>query len=57
VRLDDGSPETRELLGAEAWELVRPEREPPRDPRGPGLEREVMERIVSRLELLSPGTG
>jgi hypothetical protein len=57
LRLDDASRQTQELLGSEVWELVRPDREPPADPRGPGLDREVLERIVARLERLSPGTS
>jgi hypothetical protein len=52
----DGSPtRARELLGPETWELVRADREPPADPRGPGLDRGTIERVVSSLETLAPG--
>jgi hypothetical protein len=56
LRLDESPDQARELIGPEAWELVRADRQPPADPRGPGLDREVIERIVARLESLSPGT-
>jgi hypothetical protein len=49
----DGEPErARELVGAEAWELVRPERPPPDDrlARGPTLEE--LERVVDELEAI-----
>ena len=55
VNLDRSPVRARKLLGAEAWELVRADREAPSDPRGPGLDRDTIERIVSRLETLAPG--
>ncbi len=55
VDLDRSPARARELLGPEAWELVRADREPPADPRGPGLDRVTIERIVSSLETLAPG--
>lgn len=46
----DAKPRTRETLGEDLWEVVRPDREPPADrhARGPGLER--MRVIVESLE-------
>lgn len=55
VNLDRSPAQARKLLGAETWELVRADREAPSDPRGPGLDRDTIERIVSRLETLAPG--
>lgn len=39
LSLDSGSPAVRELIGDELWQLVSPDREPPRDRQalGPGL--------------------
>lgn len=42
----------REILGLQTWELVRPDRPPPRDGRAPGLDRETLEVAVDRLERL-----
>lgn len=42
----------RTLLGDEAWELVRPDREPPPDLYGPGLSLRAVRRVVERLESL-----
>ncbi len=55
VNLDGSPTQARELLGAETWGLVRADRETPSDPRGPGLDRDTIERIVTRLETLAPG--
>jgi hypothetical protein len=37
-------------LGDETWELVRPDREPPADRRGPGISPDELERVVDSLE-------
>jgi hypothetical protein len=37
LELDSGSTPVRAALGNELWELVRPDRPPPRDRLGPGL--------------------
>lgn len=52
LSLDSGSPPVRELLGEEVWELVRPDREPPRDrqARGPGMDE--LQQTVETLERL-----
>lgn len=46
------SPAARAALGEEAWELLRPEREPPEDRFAPGIDAERLRRIVERLENL-----
>lgn len=49
----DGQPEqARALLGDEAWELLRPDREAPRDRHGAGLELGAIDRIVTAVEAL-----
>lgn len=48
--LDRGSPEVREALGDELWDLVRPDREPPDDRFGPGLPLARLSRALERLE-------
>ena len=49
----DGNPEAaRRALGEETWELVRPDREPPPERFGPGLELASLRRVVSSLEAL-----
>ncbi|HKD33813.1 MAG TPA: hypothetical protein VKB73_10115 [Gaiellaceae bacterium] len=50
LRLDSGDPRVQEACGAELWEVVRPDREPPDNRYRPGLEREAFERVVARLE-------
>ena len=40
----------RESLPEDAWTLFDPDRKPPRDPHGPGLERERLAEIVDALE-------
>lgn len=48
LRLD--SPEARELLGEELWELLRPEREPPGDRFAPGLSLAGQRAALDRIE-------
>lgn len=48
--LDSGSPEVREALGEELWDLVRPDREPPGDRFGPGLPLARLRGAIERLE-------
>jgi hypothetical protein len=50
LRLDDGSPATRALLGDETWELLRPDRQPPDDRLAPGLPLPRLRAAVERLE-------
>jgi hypothetical protein len=52
VALDRQPERARQLLGEEVWELVRADREPPADPRGPGLDRARLERVIASLESL-----
>lgn len=40
----------RSVLGDEAWELLRPGREPPRDRNAPGIGNDELGRVVSVLE-------
>lgn len=42
----------RSVLGDEAYELVRPDREPPRDRFGPGIEPAGIHRLVEALEAI-----
>lgn len=44
--------EAEPLLGAELWELVRPDREPPENRHAPGLEPARLRRVVERLGAL-----
>ena len=53
VDLDRRPDRARELLGADLWELVRPDREPPHDRSAPGLPAEAVERSIDDLERLS----
>lgn len=49
----DGQPElARATLGEETWELVRADREPPRDRYGPGIPPDRLRRVVESLEAL-----
>lgn len=50
VAMDEATESTRRLLGDEAWELLRPDREPPRDRLGPGMSVAELERIVTAVE-------
>lgn len=52
VTLDRDREQARVLLGEEAWELVRPDREPPRDSLGPGIAAERLRAVVDALERL-----
>jgi hypothetical protein len=40
----------KSVLGDEVWELLRPEREPPRDRNAPGIATDELGRVVSVLE-------
>ena len=44
--------EARALLGDELWDLVRPDRPWPNDPRGPGLSLAELTQMTERLEQL-----
>jgi len=44
--------EARALLGDDLWDLVRPNRPSPEDPRAPGLSLGELEEITRRLEQL-----
>jgi len=52
IELERGSPAARALLGDEAWEFLRPDREPPADPFGPGVPRETIADLIERVEAL-----
>jgi hypothetical protein len=49
IKLED-EPRARGALGEEAWELLRPEREPPHDRNAPGLAADELGRVVGVLE-------
>ena len=50
IALDD--PLARDLLGERAWELIRPDRAPPRDRVAPGPPAEQLGQVVQALEAL-----
>jgi hypothetical protein len=50
VRPERDPARARTLLGPEAWELLRPDVEPPADRLGPGMPVERLARIVTALE-------
>jgi hypothetical protein len=52
LRLDRDAAEARRLLGPTAWELVRPDRPPPRDPDAPGIARRDLEHVLDVLEAI-----
>jgi hypothetical protein len=52
LALDGGSPEVRTLLGAELWEIVRPDRQPPDDRFAPGLPLGRLRGVLDRLETI-----
>lgn len=52
VDLEQRPDRARELLGAETWELVRPDRDAPDDRTAPGIPIETVERVVADLERL-----
>ena len=51
--LDADRDAARSLLGAEAWDLLRPDHEPPEDRFGPGMPVEDITKIVTAVEDLS----
>jgi hypothetical protein len=53
VDLDADQDAARSLLGAEAWDLLRPDHEPPEDRFGPGMPIEDVTKIVTAVEELS----
>jgi hypothetical protein len=52
VLLDEQTRSAKQLLGEEAWELLRPDREPAADRFGPGMSLSELERIVTAVERL-----
>jgi hypothetical protein len=50
LRLDRDVEEARRLLGATAWELVRPDRPAPRDRDAPGISPHDLDEILDALE-------
>ena len=52
IELERQPDAARTLLGEELWELVRPDREPPRDRAAPGLELSSLRTMVDSLEAL-----
>ena len=52
VLLDEQTGSAKRLLGEEAWEFLRPDREPPADRFGPGMPLPALERIVTAVERL-----
>ena len=52
IELDAQPDAARRALGDDAWELVRPDREPPRDRYGAGVDLLALHRAVAALEAL-----
>jgi hypothetical protein len=52
VRLEAQPDRARQLLGEEAWELVRPDRPPPERRNDRGLELATLRRVVARIDAL-----
>jgi hypothetical protein len=52
VALDAEAPRARELVGREAWEVVRPDRPPPADRMAAGPTVAELELVVAELEAL-----
>lgn len=50
IDLDRQPDAARGILGPDAWELVRPDREPPADRLGPGAAADELERALSAME-------
>ena len=46
----ENEPRAKSVLGHEAWELLRPDREPPRDRNARGIGTDELGRVVSMLE-------
>ena len=52
LNLERDGAEARRLLGATTWELLRPDRPPPRDRGEPGIAARDLEQILDALEAL-----
>jgi hypothetical protein len=52
LRLDSGSPQVRQALGEDLWELVRPDRPAPDHRFEPGLPPDAVARSVEQLEAI-----
>jgi hypothetical protein len=52
IDLDLDRESARRVLGEEAWEIVRPDREPPADRFGPGIDLPTLRAAVSALEAI-----
>lgn len=52
VQLEAQPERARQLLGEEAWELVRPDRPPPERRHGAGLDLAALRRVLERLDAL-----
>ena len=52
IELDREPGRARELIGAQAWELVRPDRPPPDDRLGRGPNIAELARVVDELEAI-----
>jgi hypothetical protein len=50
VDLEAAAERAESLMGAEVWELVRPDRPPPTDPFAPGLGLRGIETVIAELE-------
>jgi hypothetical protein len=50
IDLEADTERSEAKLGPAAWELVRPDRPPPPDPFGPGLNLQQIEQVVTELE-------
>jgi hypothetical protein len=52
IDLDRDRDRASELLGSETWQLVRPDRPPPHDRLGRGIDADALNRVVASLEAL-----
>lgn len=52
IDLDHQPERARAALGEETWDLVRPDKEPPRDRHGPGVEPDQLRRLIDSVEAL-----
>jgi hypothetical protein len=52
LRLDRDAADARRLLGPATWELVRPDRLPPRDRDAPGIAPHELDEVLDALERL-----